>query len=309
MIELKHTGCESWFNPDYAKKLSAQLGDDLWKRCEGRRGLFVTLTYDRSKYRDALDLYRRQADEQHVPLFLRKVSRRLGVSLKGRWFSKLEFQQGGWVHWHLIILDVEKIPHDVATELWGHGHVWLKRLNRRNVRYCTKYVVKAGACPAWLYNEAPRSVKIVRVSPGFWGRDDASEPAAVVEPEDAAGSMRFPGIYEPIGTRIESRRHAFVARDSEGHYRRAAVDLGPLLLALMRRGCMIVGRRGRWLQIDASIEELDRAMDDCGRRGATREAGAPRPLHLIGTGIPDDPPLPRWLDRWFEEQAAQEAVA
>lgn len=169
MIEIRQVATDSWLDPRSAKRLSCALADRLWKRCQGHRGLFVTLTYDRSRYDSALQLYRQQSEAQHVALFIRKISRLLDFDLRGKWFCKLEFQKGGWVHWHLIILDIAKIPHQACTELWGRGHVWLRRLSRRSVRYCTKYVCKGAEVPAWLYLERPRSVKIIRVSSGFWG--------------------------------------------------------------------------------------------------------------------------------------------
>lgn len=320
MLELRVTGTESWLDERSARRISKRLGAKLWERCQGHRGLFVTLTYRRDEYRDALDLYRRQSEEQHVPLFLRKVSRYLGRSLKGRWFCKLEFQTGGWVHWHLIILDVNKIPHDVATTLWGHGHVWLRRLNKKNVKYVTKYTVKGGDVPAWLYAERPRSVKIVRTSPGFWGelgrkkKADDDEPAEP-DPYDEYGPREqvIEGVYVPIGHRIDTGGDRFVVRDDRGKYARGDVDLGTLLACLMDEGGYVVGTRSGWLAIDASWAQLDRAVHQAraihrpegDARPDRREEGRRRPrsgrgrLHSIETGNPDATKRRfTWLDHW-----------
>ncbi len=311
MIELKVKGTGSWLDPVSARALSANLSAALWERCRGHRGLFVTLTYRREDYADALQLYRRQADERHVREFLRRVGRRLGESLTGRWFCKMEFQKGGWVHWHVLILDVAKIPHDELTELWGRGHVWVRRLNRRNVRYCTKYTSKAGDVPAWLLGERPRSVKVVRVSPGFWrGRAGGTPPdrRPPSEPDPLDGPRQRLDFYVPIGTKIEASCDDFVARDQDGVYVHGKADLGPLLAALLLMGCGIVGKRNGWLVVDADLTDLDRAVERTPRRAPTRKrwdpaAAEPPPLHLNTPSNPHTQGWPKWLDRWMWSHA------
>jgi hypothetical protein len=280
MIFLKVRGSKSWLDPKSQPSLSAKLADRLWNRCHGRRGLFVTLTYRRDEYNDPLDLYRTQAEQQHVPLFLRKVSRHLGENLKGRWFCKMEFQDGGWVHWHIIILDVDRIPHDDMTRLWGRGFVWLRRLSEKHVRYCCKYVAKDGHGPAFLYGEPPKAVKIVRVSPGFWG-----DP---IKPKPTVGEtrpIRFP-FWKPIGDRITECRYEVIARDDENHFQTVKADFGPLLLGLIETGHPILGNTDGWVAADADLAAVDRVVED--RRWAARAAppAAPQPggaaaLHLI----------------------------
>lgn len=306
MIELKVTGTESWFDPNSARKLSASLGRRLWDRCEGHRGLFVTLTYRRDEWEDAKQLYRAQSEEQHVPLFLRKVARHLGDSLKGRWFCKLEFQRGGWVHWHIIILDVNRIDHAVLSDLWGFGHVWVRRLNARNVKYCTKYTVKAGDVPAWLYLEKPRAVKIIRVSHGFWEEGEPDSGPVPPDPYDEYGPVpqRIDGVYVPIGEKLERAKGRWVARDEHGHYVRGQCDLSQLLVSLMERGCGVVGNRAGWIVVDATLEDLARAGTAAERLA---QASRSRPLHLIRSGNPDADEveasrMPLWLDdlfRWW----------
>lgn len=307
MIQLRPSGCESWLNERWARKLSAKLGARLWERCKGHAGLFVTLTYRRDEYRDAQELYRRQSEEQHVPLFLRKIGRHLGENLSGRWFCKMEFQRGGWVHWHIIILDVEKIPHAIAKDLWGRGHVWLRRLNKSNVKYCTKYTCKGGSHPAWLLMERPRSIKIIRVSSGFWGESDADaepEPAGDPGPEEWEGP-KLRDIYVPIGERLQRDKHAFVARDEEGRYYRGRIELGQLLLALLERGCGVVENLRGWLVIDAGWEQLGHA---CGVAVARANARAAAALHLRRTGNPDTWWMPPYLDDWYRENAMIEVA-
>jgi len=310
MLELRVTGTGSWLDVRSARSMSKKLGCKLWDRCQGHRGLFVTLTYRRDEYENAIDLYRKQSEEQHVALFLRKISRYLDRDLKGKWFCKLEFQKGGWVHWHLIILDVVKIPHDIATELWGHGHVWLRRLNKGNVKYVTKYTVKGGEVPAWLYAERPKSVKIIRVSPGFWGAPVRPKKNASEEVEDdpydkwGPSEQRIEGMYVPIGAKIDNGGDRFVCRDEDGKYARGQCDLGSLLVSLLEQGAGIVGSRSGWLVLDASWSQLERAMLKA--EGMRAHARTPPPLHLRGTSNPDaERSRWTWLDDWCMQEYAE----
>ncbi len=306
MLELRMTRTGSWLDIRSARAMSKKLGEKLWSRCKGHRGLFVTLTYRRDEYRDALDLYRVQSEQQHVPLFLRKIARHLGRNLKGKWFCKMEFQEGGWVHWHLIILDVHKIPHDIATELWGHGHVWLRRLNKKNVQYVTKYAVKSGEVPAWLYAERPRSVKIIRVSPGFWGEPvrppKKKEPREEEDPYDFWGpsEQRIGGMYVPIGTKIDNNADKFVVRDEQGRYASGQCDLGSLLVSLLEQGAGVVGTRSGWLVLDASWKQLERAERKAEASRASARGASP--LHLIrGSNRDAKHRQWTWLDEWIRQ--------
>ncbi|MCC6285311.1 MAG: hypothetical protein IT439_08430, partial [Phycisphaerales bacterium] len=281
-----------------------------------------------------LDLYRKQSEGQHVALFLRKVGRYLKQSLKGRWFCKLEFQRGGWVHWHIIILDVERIPHAVATLLWGRGHVWLRRLNAKNVRYCTKYLSKGGDVPAWMYFERPRSLKVVRVSSGFWGQveEPATEEADEDDPYDqwGPGEQRIRDVYEPIGVRLDRSRERIVVRDvATGTYFSRRVDFAEFLVALLQRGLRICGRSGAWLRVDTAGRSAFRSgpcvmrharaaaeaaaglvvssshcdgLADGGREACEARRGPSAALHLRRTGNPDGI-MHRLIDRWFREDA------
>lgn len=295
MMFFKVKGTKSWLDPLSQRSLSANLCKRLWDRCHGRRGLFVTLTYKRDDYESPLDLYREQSEQQHVPLFLRKVSRYLGVNLKGKWFCKMEFQDGGWVHWHIIILGVERIPHAKATELWGRGHVWLRRLNLRNIRYCTKYVAKDGQVPQFLYGEPPKSIKIVRVSPGFWGDTEPKEPDDDPPPK----RKRWP-YFVPIGEKIERARAQVVVHDEEGKFRTVQADLGPLLAALMVRGCGLIGTVEGWFAVEAGWCDVEACLSPPVGRASRPEAtptagGGSAALHLTEARNRDVQQLPGWL--------------
>ena len=293
MIFVKVKGTKSWLDPRSQRSLAANLTERLWNRCQGHRGLFVTLTYRRDEYDGPLDLYRKQAEQQHVPLFLRKVKRRLGINLKGKWFCKMEFQNGGWVHWHLIILDVEKIPHAELLEMWGHGHVWVNRLNQKRVRYACKYIAKDGVIPQFLYGERPKAVKIVRVSPGFWGDTERKEPPEP-DPLDEPPPKRF-DFYRTIGSRIEECKETLIIHDEEGRYQTAKGDLGPVLAALLEDNCGIIGNDRGWIAIDADWPDIERAVDRASAASRRVSGGGGTALYLTEDQNPDAVDLPRWL--------------
>lgn len=324
MIEIRQRGTGSWLDPRSSKGLAARLSTRLVERCKGERGVVVTLTYRRDEYEDSRTIYRAAQDQQHVPLFLRKVSRHLGESLKGRWFCKMEFQRGGWIHWHVLILGVSRISIEALRDMWGRGHVWVDRLKPKALIYLTKYVAKPGGVPGWIYAEPPRAVKIIRVSPGFWGETEEHEPArddpapdeddpypyAHIEPPEPERYKA--AVYEPIGSRIERQRDCFTARDEHGRYRHLNTDLAVVLVVLFERGCGIIGRRAGWLVVDATLEDLESAESEARRRvdadaaarGFCRGRGR---VHSIKHSNPDREGIrswiPKWLDDWFLEEA------
>jgi hypothetical protein len=218
----------------------------------------------------------------------------------------MEFQRGGWVHWHLIILDVHRIPHALAAELWGHGHVWLRKLSPRNVKYCTKYTVKAGDVPSWLLMERPRSVKVIRCSPGFWGREPAKR-LQVVDEYDVVCRGRVVNMYTPLRECIGKSRDRVVCSDGQGNWATVDADLGAVLQVLGRYAVGVVGTRRGWIQCNGTFDEFLRAVEVANRfRGHTRAAQAAAcALHLTDLQIPDSEPvvIPRWYDEWLREDA------
>lgn len=308
-VKLRRSG--SWLDPQCSGILGWQLGKRLWSRVQGRPGCFITLTYKRDKYEDSRDLYRTQAEEQHVPLFMRRLARVLGVkSLKGRWLCKMEFQEGGWVHWHIVLLGPTFIDHAALTRAWGHGHVLIKRLTKKRVFYTCKYVAKGGddKLPMWIYGEAPRSVKIVRVSPGFWG--DTSEPRAKSPP--CRGGYLV-GCYVPIGVKL--RQRGVLVRTDHGKV--ISVKCEPIeFFQRLERRAMRLGVRGGWhfYQCGMYVVEAVKAACEAASEGerpqaspsAAREAGKPG-LYLRGTSNPDA--WVDWLPWWMEAHYRQEAMA
>ena len=315
-VRVKRSG--SWLDHECSGLLGWKLGQRLWQRCQGRRGVFVTLTYRRDEWQGPFDLYRSSGEQQHVPLFLRRLARAVGESFTGKWICKAEFQRGGWLHFHLIILDVEKIPFETLLRCWGHGGVRINRLRKERVMYLCKYVSKGGQTPAFLLGEAPRSVKIIRTSPGFWHGSQAS-PARMVDPGAAdyrkwgpPPPQTFYRCYRPIGVGLRQGR-GVVIRSRCGTWSKRC-DPGEFLcrLALVARGCD--GKRRGWSMWRATHEEAENAAAACcehrnGPGVPERSSLPPRSggLYLIQTRNPDAIEWPSWLvDIWRQDAEARE---
>lgn len=285
-IRVRRSGSRSWLDYQWAKAFGAKLAARLEERCTGERGVFLTLTYQRNEYENPRDLYRQASEKKHVAEFIKRLARFLGESLTGRWICKMEFQEGGWVHWHLIVLGVSRIEHAALSSLWGFGHVWIKRMNRQSLRYMTKYVAKGDGLPAFLYAERPRSVKVIRTSKGFWNDPPKNRPTPV---RDESPQLE---AYRPIGESLRRADSTSIVEDEFGGFRSYQVPLDQLLSDLRATGYLVVNRVGSWL-------ELKRVGV---HRGASR--GTPR-LHLrrrqnrgSESGAAQ---WPTWLTQYFTE--------
>jgi hypothetical protein len=285
-IRVRRSGSRSWLDYQWAGAFGARLASRLEARCEGERGVFITLTYRRSEYADPRDLYRQASEKKHVAEFMKRLARFLGEPLKGRWICKMEFQEGGWVHWHLILLGLSRIEHSELDRLWGHGHVWIKRMTQESRRYMTKYVAKGDGLPAFLYGERPRSVKVIRTSAGFW---PDTEPRP-----DRPKPTQSPSLdaYRPIGESLRLADSTSIVRDEDGRYSSKRIPLDELLNDLRDAGYAVVSRAGSWLELKARG----------GRSGASRR---PPPLHLKRRqnrgSDPSHEPWPSWLNLYFTE--------
>lgn len=285
-IRVRRSGSRSWLDYQWARAFGAKLATRLEERCAGERGLFLTLTYRRDQYNDPRHLYREASEKKHVAEFIKRLARHLGESLTGRWICKMEFQEGGWVHWHLILLGISRIEHAVLSDRWGFGHVWVKRMTHESRRYMTKYVAKGDGLPAFLYAERPRSVKVIRTSKGFW-----NDPPKKRNPSTPSTSPQL-DAYRPIGESLRRSDHTSVIEDEWGNFFAKPIPLDLLLRELRAEGYRVFRRNGSWLGLKRSGV----------LRGASR--GTPG-LHLRrrqnrGTGPVQDP-WPTWLNQYFTE--------
>lgn len=285
-IRVRRSGSRSWLDYQWAGAFGARLASRLEERCEGERGVFITLTYRRTEYASPRDLYRQASEKKHVAEFMKRLARFLGEPLKGRWICKMEFQEGGWVHWHLILLGVNRIDHAQLERLWGHGHVWITRMTQQSRRYMTKYIAKGDGLPAFLYAERPRSVKVIRTSAGFW-HDTVPRP----ERPKTTPSPQL-DAYRPIGESLRQADATSIVQDEDGNYWSKRVPLDELLLDLRDSGYLVASRDGAWLVLMAGGV----------RSGASRRTP---PLHLRrrqNRGIDStEDTWPAWLNQYFTE--------
>ncbi len=294
MISVKIPGLKSWFDPLSVPFLSFNLEDKLKKRMKGRRGLFITLTYRRDDYDSPWDLYCQMKEQQHVPLFIRRLARRLGVSLTGKWMRKMEFQDGGWIHFHLVIDHAGFIPQSDIQELWGHGFVWVNRWKESIAPYMTKYVAKDGMVPGWILSEKPKTVKIISVSPGFWETPSVKQDKEKKQPDPWGKS----GCYIPIVVRLEEYRNKTLCKEGveAPRFFTLNVHIGFLLNVCRKFRVDILGGEDGWIHLDvdrwnlASLAEL-----------AAADAAA---LHLINRRKPER--MPDWIRLILEDMLDEE---
>lgn len=314
-VRVQNSG--SWLDPNCAGLLGWKLGQKLWRRCRGKIGVFLTLTYRRDEYSSAQDLYYRQRERQDVPLFIRRLSRLLGVSLKGKWLCKAEFQSGGWIHFHIVLVDVGRIEHADLVRLWGHGWPWIKKLTRARCLYICKYVAKGGRIPLWLYGEPPRSVKIVRTSPGFWPAEDrrptrqGADVALWADGTPVTGG-KVAGCYVPVGIRLR-RRGVLVNYDGKVFSRRC--EPSQFMLQCLRYALRVWQSDGWiWYEIPGRGLEWILGGDVAARERPPSESGHASPptggLHLSGSSNPDALRRSIMQHHWYiEAEMIEEGLA
>ncbi len=300
MIRIRRNRCRSWADPAAAKALSAEYADRLVEACKGHKGLILALTYRRDEYDDARDLYRRQREERHVRRFIERLAHFLGESLTGRWLCKMEFQRGGWVHWHLVIRDVEYIDQTALTEIWGHGYVWVQRMKPGRLRYICKYIAKGDALPAFILLEPIRSLKIIRVSPGFW--PDDGEPAKPPASHTERTETVLAGCYVCIGQQLEAARESSVCQDLDtGRFHRVTRAVHEVVLEIVGAGGRVLGTERGWVVVEGVTGAAVEAGVARGAELASGPAGEAR-LHLIDTRNPPKRERWRWWDRVILEK-------
>jgi hypothetical protein len=321
MIAIKAKVARSWLTAA-GKAVAAQFCARLLERCQDEtEGRFITLTYRRVEGETPADLYRRTSEERHVRLFVRKLQTKLKRNLTGQWLCKMEFQRGGWVHWHLLVLGLGFIENRDVEKWWGHGCVDVKRMTPANIKYVSKYVAKDGDFPHFLHLERTRSVRVVRVSPGFWKNVEPPEESYVGERrptwieervnEETGEVEQLPERplpwYRPIGQMIEQSETGVVMRDAQsGVYGQVKADPCMVLEALAKKGARPVGGCDGWLLLDnitmddvhGVVESLRVAAE--GVSGLPAAPAAKRPLDLIRSPDPHNSgwKTPLWLE-WF----------
>lgn len=308
-VRLK--GQDSWLDPESAGLLGWKLGKRLAARIAGCEGRFITLTYDRSRFADAQDCFDRARAQKHVSRFMRKLGQLLGVNLRGKWLCKMEFQEDGWVHWHIVLVDVGKIPHHKFCklyDLWGRGSINVKPLTEENAKYLMKYVAKDGNIPGWIYGYPSRSVKVVRPSQGFWNDEQARKAAERTASRKADGDKSKRDNlewYVPVGEKIRQQRA--VIRDGKRTFSVRA--LPEFLSRAIRKYVRTEGvTEGQWRHFpeepSSTAEAVARDCEAASTAAAPSAGAEPShnrgegPLFLRGIGKRVGWWAVRWRGRW-----------
>lgn len=182
-IEVTPYRPASWFTPEgAAKKLSAMEKKGL---PSFRNWRFITLTVDQKQFSSAQGAY--EYIKPRMRYFMRDLRAYLGKG-KLRYCWKLEFQENGWPHYHMLLDYHDKIDHSDLLSMWGHGFVHLSRVRGARLPYQFKYVCKeVGELPSWFTaQKRPRCFQSSRlftakVTPkneaeGDGGSEDAPPP-------------------------------------------------------------------------------------------------------------------------------------
>lgn len=105
---------------------------------------FITLTIDRAQFPEG-PLSAFLAGRDHMRRFMTKA-RTAGLWKKEhKWCWKLEFQEDGWPHWHLLVGRTSKMTEHELQEvqrLWGLGITNTEMVQDDDFRYSFKYAFK-----------------------------------------------------------------------------------------------------------------------------------------------------------------------
>lgn len=258
-------------------RLSKKLESAVEKFNEKK--LFITLTYDHNNYDSPAQLYRIQKEERHVRRFISRLANYVECDLTGRWICKLEFQQGGWVHFHIIMDSPKYIPQEHLNNIWGYGFTWINKIGKKHKNYFAKYASKTGGLPKYLLTERQRSIKVVRTSPGFWEYIDQPKK---VERLYVNKNTRFPA-YSPVAT-IFKQKTIIRINNSQTTL---DVDVGSFCNILSNVGCNMLSNDAQWINYHATRQQLSQAIIACYRQsspssdswpqggGHARHCGAP----------------------------------
>lgn len=266
-VFVKSYRSDSFLSPNSraSTKLSTRLSDRYALRGEPKC-LFITLTYNREDYKSPLHLYREQREQRHFRRFVARVSNYLGEDTNGKWIRKIEFQEGGWIHFHLILDTDKTIPHSDLCMLWGHGHTWINRGNKSRINYFCKYIAKEhGEVPAYILAEPQRSVKIVAVSPSYW--DDLPSRSHSSVPRTSWA------VYSPV---VNSFGPKCILK-TEGSQRTIQGSIWDVMNMLVDNGGLVVGSYNEYLHVTLHNSGLIDAIHPQTLR-RDRPLGDPPPL-------------------------------
>lgn len=157
---------------------------------------FVTLTVDPLKFNSAQSAY--EYIKQRMRYFIRDLKGFLDVqTLRYAW--KLEFQENGMPHWHMLIDYRKSINVHELTRLWKHGRIDIQRCTDKEFPYTFKYCSKnIEGLPQWFlkYNR-PRLFQ----TSGIFPKDSPKKDQVSEENEEEAETNS--SSPESLGQRLK----------------------------------------------------------------------------------------------------------
>lgn len=169
---------QGWFTAEGAAIKGSKLARRLLEKAGSRKKLvLLTLTLDPEKHASEYEGYEWGSE------VLRRVMYDLRQYLgEFEHLWKLETQENGWPHWHVLIFRGGVPRHQFSQVLAVIGSRWLagsspqgidlKRVDIRGVKYLCKYVSKSQLWPDWMLDLC--RIRIYGTSKGFWGAPSES---------------------------------------------------------------------------------------------------------------------------------------
>jgi len=143
---------------------------------------FLTLTVDPSKFKDNESAY--FYIKPRFRFFIRHLKQVFGLK-ELRYIWKLEFQENGMPHWHML-LDVKKsMCVKTIYDLWKYGAVQVKRCKDTKLPYAFKYITKeAKGLPSFFLSMSrPRVFQSSGIFPSLGKEESASQVVDSSEPK------------------------------------------------------------------------------------------------------------------------------
>lgn len=175
-----------WWTPKGAAGCAARV---LARAPDVTGWVMITLTVDRARYASPQDAY--ESIMRDFPRVNKQLARLNGKPI--RWARKLELQNGGWPHWHLIcnLRKLARTELPLLDALWQHGMVNITYLRdaqamRYALKYCCKAVAQDGTeepyygLPDWVL-DYPTAIR--------WWQTHAFYEVASVPEDDASGDI------------------------------------------------------------------------------------------------------------------------
>jgi hypothetical protein len=225
---------------------------------------FITLTIDRQKFPEG-PLSAFVAGRDNMRRFMTRARTAELWDISHKWCWKLEFQEDGWPHWHLLVGRTTKMTEHELQEverLWGLGITNTEMVQDDDFRYSFKYAFKpvhqveedgledfdgsAPVAPQWFldYHQMEPTKVVWTDADGITHRETVMKPVTgskvrfwqtsrgfyETEPAEASEKKDPQSCKVPLPARVIAERVAntvqLVARDRLGKY----VASGLLLL-------------------------------------------------------------------------------